>query len=183
MSRADQRRWRSARTLADLADLTALWLQGRIASQPGYEPGQGPDAETRPLIPALTALNRAGILTTDSQPGHRPEHGWDHAAYAQREAVSILAPRAAADRIAAAARAAGLLTTLGGREQIPVTTRNGTPVTWLGRVHGPTLRATWKPVGPDALTAVTSAVPLAVAGPEYAPCPRLWEILSREAGR
>ncbi|GGZ19658.1 DUF6919 domain-containing protein [Streptomyces nitrosporeus] len=35
MSRADRRRWRSARTVADLGELMALWLEGEIASRPG----------------------------------------------------------------------------------------------------------------------------------------------------
>ncbi|MGW9411848.1 DUF6919 domain-containing protein [Streptomyces diastaticus] len=38
MSRADSHRWRAARTPADLSDLMALWLEGGLASRPGYEP-------------------------------------------------------------------------------------------------------------------------------------------------
>ncbi|MGW1620979.1 DUF6919 domain-containing protein, partial [Streptomyces sp. NPDC002172] len=35
MSRSDRRRWRSARTISDLGELMALWLEGTIASRPG----------------------------------------------------------------------------------------------------------------------------------------------------
>ncbi|MFI8784378.1 DUF6919 domain-containing protein [Streptomyces albidoflavus] len=45
MSRADSHRWNTARTPADLGDLMALWLEGGLASRPGYEPHWGPDDE------------------------------------------------------------------------------------------------------------------------------------------
>lgn len=35
--------WRQARSLPELGELTALWLEGAITSQPGYAPGYGPD--------------------------------------------------------------------------------------------------------------------------------------------
>jgi hypothetical protein len=46
MSRADRRRWKSARTLADVGELTAPWLPGEISSLAGYAPryrGHRPD--------------------------------------------------------------------------------------------------------------------------------------------
>jgi hypothetical protein len=67
--------WQQAGTLADLAELTARWLQGDpdVGDHPGYpsDPDEqpGPDPETAPLIPALVAANRAGLLTVTSQPG------------------------------------------------------------------------------------------------------------------
>ena len=69
MSTADRQAWEAARTLADLGELTAQWLEGAIASQPAYTPGCGPDPETAPLIPVLACCNRAGYVTNGSQPG------------------------------------------------------------------------------------------------------------------
>ncbi|GAA3372255.1 hypothetical protein GCM10017744_103040 [Streptomyces antimycoticus] len=46
MSRADRRRWKSARTVLDLGWLMARWLEGEIASRPGYQPRFGPDKES-----------------------------------------------------------------------------------------------------------------------------------------
>ena len=69
MRRTDRKRWASARTPADVGELTAQWLEGRIASQPGYAPGCGPDPETADLTGVLAACNRAGFITDTSQPG------------------------------------------------------------------------------------------------------------------
>ncbi|MER7048948.1 DUF6919 domain-containing protein [Streptomyces jumonjinensis] len=84
-SRADRARWRTARTLDDLGRLTADWLEGGLAHHLGYP--DGPDPETAPLVPVLARLNRLGLVTVSSQPGHAPEAGWDGAVYAQRAAV------------------------------------------------------------------------------------------------
>ncbi len=71
MSAADRRAWEAARTLDDLGELTARWLEGTIASQPGYEPGCGPDPETAALIPVVARCNRAGYVTCGSQPAEQ----------------------------------------------------------------------------------------------------------------
>ena len=95
MSRPDTNRptfhdrvtWARARTLQDVADRTAQWLEGKLGSQPNYQPNCGPDDETAQLIPTLARANRAGYLTTCSQPGHAATPGFDHALWRQRPAV------------------------------------------------------------------------------------------------
>ena len=72
MDPEDAARWRAARTLADLGELTAQWLEGKIASIPAVVPGCGPGEETAELIPVLAACNRAGYVTTVSRPGEEP---------------------------------------------------------------------------------------------------------------
>jgi hypothetical protein len=68
---ADRSRWRAARTLQDLADLTAAWLAGEIRSQPGYYGRVDVDEDRAPgLTAALVACNRAGFLTRTSQAGY-----------------------------------------------------------------------------------------------------------------
>jgi hypothetical protein len=83
--------WGAATSLADLAGLTADWIDGTISDHPGWS-GQ-PDPETFQIAESLIALNRAGWLTIDSQPGHEAnEHG-----EVQRHAVKlILTPEQAA---------------------------------------------------------------------------------------
>jgi len=64
----DARHWAEARTLSDLGELTARWLEGGINYQPAWESGR-PDAETEPLVPVLVIANRGGFVTHFSQPG------------------------------------------------------------------------------------------------------------------
>ncbi|WP_051451056.1 DUF6919 domain-containing protein [Actinospica robiniae] len=65
--------WQYARTLADLGDLTADWLEGGNSYLPAYLPSQDgkirPADETVSLIPHLARANRNGFVTTSSQPG------------------------------------------------------------------------------------------------------------------
>jgi len=109
MSRADRKRWAATRTLPDVGEVMALWLEGEVKSWPGYAPDCGPDEETTELIPTLAALNRAGFVTISSQPGLAPTRGWDGRMWEQRAAVEGFADRCTADSLGAAAEDAGML--------------------------------------------------------------------------
>jgi len=109
MSRSDRRAWEQARTLAELGELTVRWLEGDIASQPGYGPNCGPAPETNELIPTLAKLNRAGYVTECSQPGVAPTEGQAGLVWWQRAAVSGFADDATAARIRAAVGDTGLV--------------------------------------------------------------------------
>jgi hypothetical protein len=65
VNRADARRWRAARSLADLGELVTAWLRGDITETPAH--AGGPDSETLPLAAVLAAVNRAGFVTDNSQ--------------------------------------------------------------------------------------------------------------------
>jgi hypothetical protein len=65
VKRADRAAWRSATTMADLGELVIAWLNGQLQQTPGHL--GPPDAETIPLIPVLTDVNRAGFVTDNSQ--------------------------------------------------------------------------------------------------------------------
>lgn len=74
MNAAETEHWRAARTLADLGEVTALFLEGKIGETPTH--GGPPDPETAELTAVLAACNRAGFVTTMSQPGVPvDEHG------------------------------------------------------------------------------------------------------------
>ncbi|MFF5703424.1 DUF6919 domain-containing protein [Streptomyces sp. NPDC012794] len=62
--------WRDARSITDLGQHMAAWLEGRLPSWPGYHGpfGQEETDGARHLIPVLAAANRAGYVTTCSQP-------------------------------------------------------------------------------------------------------------------
>jgi hypothetical protein len=68
-SRRDRARWRNAQTMADLGELVIAWLNGEIKQTPGHL--GPPDPETIPLIRPLTAANRAGFVTDNSQLAER----------------------------------------------------------------------------------------------------------------
>jgi hypothetical protein len=102
----DAARWHGARSLADLGELTAQWLEGKHSYTLGYSGGV-PDEETRPLVPILAAANRAGFVTHQSQPGEpHDKHG-----SAQRANVSGYAGPEAFARLMAAASGADLIIT------------------------------------------------------------------------
>jgi len=77
--------WKTARTLKDLGELTARWLEGDFDESPSY--GGPPDDETTGLVSTLAAVNRAGFLTDQSQPGTPERTSWDGLPYWQRAAV------------------------------------------------------------------------------------------------
>ncbi|MCW2900901.1 MAG: hypothetical protein JWO67_3166 [Streptosporangiaceae bacterium] len=83
LRRADEQLWWNASTLHDVGELTAQWLEGHIRHNPSY-PGDGPDPETEALALPLAAANRAGYVTTGSQPGCTED------AWRQRAAVEGL---------------------------------------------------------------------------------------------
>lgn len=193
MSRSDRRAWQSARTLADLGHLMAAWLEGGIASWPGYAPGYGPDDETTELVPSLAALCRAGFVTTCSQPGDTGL-GVDGRMYEQRATVDGLVDgRDLYDRLVSAADAAGLLVTAHDPrtgthgESIGATRADGIPVTTFGtRLNRRDLRTIWPAhlIGEDAFTAIKDAVQLTIAAPEYGAAGQcLWDVLDAVTGR
>jgi hypothetical protein len=65
VNRHDRKQWKSAATMADLGELVVAWLHGEIQQTPGHL--GPPDPETIPLVPALTAANRATFITNQSQ--------------------------------------------------------------------------------------------------------------------
>lgn len=191
MSRTDRRAWKSARTLADLGQLTADWLEGRLGSQPGYMPNCGPDEETAELVPSLAALNRAGFTTTCSQPG-LAEIGYDGAWWTQHAAVEgYLTDRALFQRILDAAEALAHTVVVDdpstGRcdEVVVVTHRDGEPYTAFGARPGPRdMRNLYGVLDPEAHRELDGAIHLAVIAPYYGPASHraLWRSLDQVTG-
>ena len=187
MNRTDRRRWASARTLADLGELTAQWLEGSIASQPGYAPGCGPDPETADLIPVLAACNRAGFVTDSSQPG-AVGPGWD-----QRAAAEGFASPQDAERLRAVAQDAGLLVRVQQPTRwrysrawaFPVTTSGTRYVTCfavrLPRRHIRDAHLGYGICHPDAVGAICRARQVAVIDRDWGRNDRLWPALAEFA--
>lgn len=192
MSKQDRKRWRATASLRDLGQLTAAWLEGEIASQPGYAPGYGPDPETEDLIPALARANRAGYVTDASQPGTPEETGFDGATWTQRAAVEGWLDPHRADALAQAATEAGLvvithrvLTKRFARRApgwLDVTRRNGRVVTGFGsQRRRRDVEFQYAECGDDAIAAVLAAIQITLAAPEYGPDQRVWHLLDQWA--
>lgn len=174
MSGCDQRAWWAPQTVAALGEPMAQWLEGTLESWPGYEPGYGPDDETLPLVPVLTALCRAGYVTTCSQPGLAGP-GADGAWWQQRAAVEgYLTDRALYRRIREVAARTGLHVVAddpsAGRSgrPLPATTRDGETTTVFGHRPGRRdLRIQWRGISPAAYRDLRRAIHLTLIAPDY----------------
>jgi hypothetical protein len=175
----DAERWAAAQTLADLGELTALWLEGTVGLVPGTMPGYGPDEETTNLIPILAASNRAGLVTIVSQPGEEPTLGSDGELWTQRAAVEGFA---SADTLALLRAAVGgtalilMAVPAGGPDsvwetQIPVTLRGEEEVTWFGSVMSHADIAdedvSFGICHPDAVNAICESWQVTIIDPEW----------------
>ena len=193
MSAADLAAWQSARTLADLGKLTAQWLERRVASQPGYTAGCGPDPETAPLITVLAAANRAGFITCSSQPGYTgasEDTG-------QRAAVEGFAGHGHALTLIREARTAGLTVVAYPPVMLPrrryrhvqsvaVTRYAGQDVTWFG-VQVPRGHITSRITGygichRDAVDALCGAWQITIIDPQWGRNTVLWDTLAAVSG-
>ncbi|MFF4902586.1 DUF6919 domain-containing protein [Streptomyces sp. NPDC001068] len=193
MSRLDRNRWKAAQNLGQLGGLMALWLEGHVASWPGYQPNWGPDEETHELIPTLAAANRAGYVTIASQPGFDPVKAYDGRIWQQRAAVEGFVCDGDLRRaLVEAAGKAGLEYEVAdtmdtGEKGIVVTLRGGKPHTGFGGyIDDWNLRHTiWRGIGIGALNDVFRSVRVTIAAPEYgvAAGERVWEVLNSVIGQ
>ncbi|MFG2162738.1 DUF6919 domain-containing protein [Streptomyces olivaceus] len=187
MTRATSRAWAAARTTADLGALTAQWLEGKLDALPGGSHRGGPDPETAPLVDVLAAVNRAGWVTIQSQPGCDGP-AFDGRRWRQRAAVMLLVDPVGRDRLTAAARTVGLLVAEHRAErpglvrEIPVTTWDGGVHTAFGvhfrRRH---LRQWFSGCHREALRAVGEAHQVTLADPRWNEDGLLWPLLAAQA--
>lgn len=195
MPAGDRHRWKTARDLPDLAELTAQWLEGRIRSQPADEPYGPPDEETSQLILVLAALNRTGMLTCMSQPGLvTVAPGGDF--LEQRAAVQGFADAGTVKQIQQTAEASGLMAVVHGPDQLPrgvryddavvVTRVAGEDSTRAGVTLGSRhLASPWTGYGvchPDAVAAVAASWQVTVIDLEWGRNDLLWRVLWQVMG-
>lgn len=167
--------WQQARTLAELGELTAQWLEGALAHQPMYL--GGPSPETLPLIPHLAAYNRAGFITGQSQPGIPFENGW-----VQRAWVHGFGGAETADKIESELLGTDLIvcTTPPGADnptRICVTTNNGRAHTIGGAMRAGYLAEQYREALPAALPALLNAWQIEVIDPRWGRNGLLWNRL------
>ncbi|GHH54546.1 DUF6919 domain-containing protein [Streptomyces candidus] len=184
MPRSAARAWSAARTLDDLGELTAQWLEGGLAALPGDAYRGGPDEETGLLVPVLAALNRAGIVTLGSQPGLQGP-AFDGRQWCQRAAVDCLTDAAGAQRLLRTARDAELLHSVhqvrrsGPVPYIVVTTWGGQAHTAFGsRIRRRDIRRSYQGCHRDALRAVVDAHQVTLVDPQWGRDSLLWPRLT-----
>lgn len=143
--------WRDARSIADLGQNMAAWLEGRLPSWPGYDGpfGQEEDNGARHLIPTLAAVNRAGFVTTCSQPATDDGRGSRQRAWVEgiiHDRSPILGRLLGLER-------QGFIVIRGNRTPyLVLTEENGEPFTTLGyRVDRNWKAREWHGVGRHAL--------------------------------
>jgi len=189
MNRADREQWAAARTLADLGELTARWLEGDLASQPAYQAGCGPDPETERLIPVLAQMNRAGYLTSGSQPGYRIGDEKSD----QRAAVEGFAAQGTALRLIGTAQRAALRVVayppsmmprrrVRYDDAVPVTRYRGDDATWFGAAR-PRRDIRSPVVGygicrKEAVRSLCGAWQVTIIDPEWGRNDLLWDALA-----
>ncbi|MFJ9846316.1 DUF6919 domain-containing protein [Kitasatospora sp. NPDC101155] len=188
----DRRRWRAARTAADLGDLTAQWLQGHLSYHPTVG-RTGPDQETPghpELLAALLLANRSGFVTHFSQPGYSGA-GADDAWWTQKAAVSgFVTDPQTAHRLHVAAEEWDLqlreyrFTYIGALpEPITVTERGGRPHTRAGRaLPASDVRLIWRGAGREAVRAMERAWQITLAERHASPSGDLWRALAEAFG-
>jgi hypothetical protein len=177
---ADRDRWYTARSLADLGQLTASFLEGHIGETPTHR--GPPDPETAALVPVLAAANRAGFVTDCSQPGEPLTADGS----AQCAFVSGYADPAVFLRLMTAAADTDLIITAarpgdeGTRNLATVTLDRGEEHTWAGGVESLIdLQEYYKHCHPEAAAPVLTAWHVNLIDPEYGRNDVLWPALWR----
>jgi len=127
--------WGNARTLLDLGELVARWLEGRLQKTPWYD--FPPDEETEAIAEWLARLNRAGLVTDGSQPGM----SLDSYGCAQRAFLTAYTSEVVAKRVAALSLYTDLIVFFfepggAGGYMVPVTVAEFHPCTWAGSCFG-----------------------------------------------
>lgn len=167
----DKEIWEATDTFEGLCKLTAKFLEGDF----GYSLGQtgGPDDETKRIAEPLATLNRAGLLTTCSQPGES----------AQRAFVDGYAP----EDVAKALYARGLYADVDVRivppgvqwgYRTPVTVEEGRPFTWAGASCPDDHLTFARCCHPEVQSEILDAWAVIAIDPAWGRTGTLWDVLT-----
>lgn len=177
--------WKKAQSVAELGHLMADWLEGRHNAYSPSSLSNEPDEETLPLVPILAACNRAGFVTTDSQPGDKGID--DGVTWEQRAAVTgWVADKRLLDRIRLNARRAGLDIVAhrpdsGWRDGAAVTRVDGKDYTWFGRTEGRRKQVAfeWAEASGQAMRELRRSTYITIFDPVWGRDNRLWPALQQ----
>lgn len=186
---ADLITWRSARSLRDLGQLMAQWIEGDLASRPGY---YGPsDLDTPGLSTLCASLCREGFITDNSQSGGTWHDEGD--LVLARESIAGYCNTDTLVHLRSALAATNIHITAYRRvrwwhrsstdnllfSRTPVTLVNDAPYTWFGgRLNLEWLGLTWEGVSRRAWRAVRRSWHVALADQEWGREGHLSEVLT-----
>jgi hypothetical protein len=169
-----ERLWLEAKTLDELGELTARWIEGTLPYYPFY--GGPIDAETDRLQNTLASFNRNGLVTTFSQPAEPLEEEGD----AQRACVEGYAREELAKRLAALGLYTDLLVLIYPADvawgyQIPITLAEFHPYSWCGSCGGQEeLESLRAHLSEDAMASLSSAWKVVVIDLQWGRENHLW---------
>lgn len=163
--------WQTAGTLGELGELTAQWLEGKLSQTPTY--GE-PDEETTEIRDTLICLNRAGYVTTFSQPGQPEEPAYDGRPWVQRAGLCLVAAPEPAVRMWAFLTSNGMIGVADPWSPVPVTIHADEPYTWVTPDPIDDLVAQF-PAG--CSIALISAMPVAFVDPTWGVRGAMWPLL------
>ena len=177
--------WKNAQSVAELGNLMADWLEGRIPTRPGYCDTR-PDEETNHLLPVLTVVCRAGFVTTNSQPGHPLVRGYDGRMWRQRAFVEgWIADAALLNRIRGALKRAGMTVVAHGPgsrggDCIPLVEADGEIQAAEGDYpgHRRMSNTDWRDIGRHATNELRRSTYLTLIDPVWGRDDRLWPALA-----
>lgn len=131
---ADAERWKNVQTLDDVAELTALWLDGDSTFYP-YWLSSRPAEETQSIITPLIDLNRSGFWTNSSQPGVVNEI--EEEPLKQRNFVTGRIHRSNLFKVSTVLLHTNMiyLTSLGKEASIPASLKGYFPTSFVGKFH------------------------------------------------
>lgn len=190
--RAHETLWTGASSIDELRDLMARFCLGDLVCWPGH---LGPrDPETTPIGEQLAHANRAGFLTTCSQPGCGPDdvdadHPFAPATWEQRAAVQGLCDQKMLQRLAAVIAGTRLRiqsTTADGvrrtdyRTAVAVTLVNGEHYTGFGATcSARDLAFDWAGVHDNLIDDLIGMQQVTLYDPAWGPEGLLWERLAQ----
>jgi hypothetical protein len=171
MNRRERKLWRSARTLDDLGQLMARWLEGDLRHRPGYYGTT--DLDTPRLTKVCAELCRAGFVTDSSQEGGE----WliQGRSVHQRAGIGGFADDDALDALRQIGRQHAFVVSAhrrpsltGLRRRIPVTAENWQACTWFGgQIETCHYEIGWSGISDEAYWAVLWSWHVAIIDPEW----------------
>lgn len=172
--------WQAARSLDEMAELTARYIEGNSSYFPGFA-ASTIDRETLVLVDDLVKLNRSGYMTVMSQPGNAS------AARKQRAFVAGFAPKELAHKIARLALYSDLLVLVVPSQnaitlKTPVIVDENRPRGWMGVPSSRDFAVYETVISDHAKRELQESWSVSLIDLQWGRAKHLWELLGQAVG-